>query len=233
MVCEGRDAMGKDDRTRYSGMSYKHRLNMKVDLQSFWGSMSRDVHSCTHWVRPSNPPSPRIGALIRGRYWPAKIDESKTTSLCNPMVTMEEIQGRCARDDIQGTRYKGRGTRDEVQGTRYKGRDTTSTRDEVQGTRYKGRGTRDEIQGKRYKVKCTRDEREGMRYKGRDTRDEIQGTRYKGRGTRDDIQGTRNNGRDTSYEIHGMRYKGRETRDERITYKKTSKDSVLMIKDSA
>jgi hypothetical protein len=24
--------------------------------QSFLGSMSRDVHSCTHWLRPRNPP---------------------------------------------------------------------------------------------------------------------------------------------------------------------------------
>ncbi len=28
-----------------------HRLNMELDLQSLLGSMSRDVHSCTHWLR--------------------------------------------------------------------------------------------------------------------------------------------------------------------------------------
>ncbi len=34
------------------------------------------MHSCTHWLRPRNsPPSPRIWAHIRGRYWPAKIDD--------------------------------------------------------------------------------------------------------------------------------------------------------------
>jgi hypothetical protein len=36
-----------------------HRLKMEVDLQSlFLGSMSCDVHSCTHWLRPCNPPYP-------------------------------------------------------------------------------------------------------------------------------------------------------------------------------
>ncbi len=36
----------------------QHRLNMEVDLQVYLGSMSRDVHSCTHWLRPRNPPNP-------------------------------------------------------------------------------------------------------------------------------------------------------------------------------
>ncbi len=36
----------------------------------------------THWLRPRNPPSPRIRTRIRGRYWSEKIDD--TTSLCNP-----------------------------------------------------------------------------------------------------------------------------------------------------
>jgi hypothetical protein len=44
-----------------------HRLNMELDLQSLFGLY---VHSCTHWLRPRNfPPSPRIWAHIRGRYW--------------------------------------------------------------------------------------------------------------------------------------------------------------------
>ncbi len=33
-------------------------LNMEVGIQSLFGSMSRDVHSCTHWLRPRNPPPP-------------------------------------------------------------------------------------------------------------------------------------------------------------------------------
>jgi hypothetical protein len=49
-----------------------HRLNMEVDLSKVYlGSMSRDVHICTHcaqlshWQRPRNPlPSPRIGTRI-------------------------------------------------------------------------------------------------------------------------------------------------------------------------
>jgi hypothetical protein len=36
----------------------KHRLNMNVDLQSLFWSMSRDVPSCTHWLSPRNPQNP-------------------------------------------------------------------------------------------------------------------------------------------------------------------------------
>jgi hypothetical protein len=49
---------------------------MDLDLQSLFGL---HVHSCTHWLRPRNfpppPPSPRIWAHIRGRYWSSKIDD--------------------------------------------------------------------------------------------------------------------------------------------------------------
>jgi hypothetical protein len=41
-----------------------HRLNLELDLQRLLGSMSRDVHNCTHWLRPGNPPSPRIWTRI-------------------------------------------------------------------------------------------------------------------------------------------------------------------------
>ena len=75
----------------------EHRLNMEVDLQSLFGLipvhpclgfMSRDVHSCIHWLRPRNtPPHPpsisRIRTRIRGRYWSAKRD---AISLCNPLA---------------------------------------------------------------------------------------------------------------------------------------------------
>ncbi len=37
--------------------------------------MSRDVHSCSHWLRPRNPPLPAFGFIYEGRYWSAKIDE--------------------------------------------------------------------------------------------------------------------------------------------------------------
>ncbi len=34
-------------------------LNIEVDLLKFiWASMSRDVHSCTHWLGPRIPPPP-------------------------------------------------------------------------------------------------------------------------------------------------------------------------------
>jgi hypothetical protein len=35
----------------------KHRLNMELDLQSLFGLY---VHSCSHWLRPPQPPSHRI-----------------------------------------------------------------------------------------------------------------------------------------------------------------------------
>jgi hypothetical protein len=45
--------------------------------------MSRDIHSCTHWLRPRNhPPLPPIGT----RYWSPKIFD---ISLCNPLVNNE------------------------------------------------------------------------------------------------------------------------------------------------
>jgi hypothetical protein len=38
--------------------------------------MSRDVHRCTHWLRPRNSlPPPAFGLVLRGRYWSAKIDD--------------------------------------------------------------------------------------------------------------------------------------------------------------
>jgi hypothetical protein len=65
-----------------------HRLNMEVDLQSCFGSMSRDVHSCTHWLRLRNsppPPSPHIWAHIRGRYWSTKIDDISLWTPASPV----------------------------------------------------------------------------------------------------------------------------------------------------
>jgi hypothetical protein len=35
-----------------------HRLNMELGLQIYLGSMSRDVHSCTQWLRPPQSPLP-------------------------------------------------------------------------------------------------------------------------------------------------------------------------------
>ena len=47
------------------------------------GSMSRDVHSCSHWLRPHNPPSPRIKAhKTRGAIGQLRL----TTSPCKPLV---------------------------------------------------------------------------------------------------------------------------------------------------
>ncbi len=44
---------------------------MKKYLQSLF---VLHVHSCTHWLRPRNPPPPAFG-IIPERYWSAKIDD--------------------------------------------------------------------------------------------------------------------------------------------------------------
>jgi hypothetical protein len=47
----------------YSRDVSSHRLNMEAVCL---GSMSRDVHSCTHWLRPRNPPSsPALDSYTR------------------------------------------------------------------------------------------------------------------------------------------------------------------------
>ncbi len=48
-------------------ITLKHSLNVEVDLRSLLGSVSRDVHSCTHWLRPRNfPPRPAFGIVYEG-----------------------------------------------------------------------------------------------------------------------------------------------------------------------
>jgi hypothetical protein len=46
---------------------FNHRLNMELDLQSLFGlhCMSRDAHSCTHWLRPRTP-LPAFGLVYEG-----------------------------------------------------------------------------------------------------------------------------------------------------------------------
>ncbi len=66
---------------------YAGRLNMELGLQSLFGL---HVHSCTHWLRPRHtpyPPTPSIWALIRGRYWSAKLDD---ISLWPPVYTVHK-----------------------------------------------------------------------------------------------------------------------------------------------
>ncbi len=48
------------------------RLNMELNLQSLFGLLCTAV--LLRWG-PATPPSPRIWAHIRGRYWSAKIDD--------------------------------------------------------------------------------------------------------------------------------------------------------------
>ncbi len=45
--------------------------------------MSRDVHSCTHWLRPRNPLNPSAFGLV---YEGAIGQLRQTTSLCNPLL---------------------------------------------------------------------------------------------------------------------------------------------------
>jgi hypothetical protein len=48
-----------------------HRLHMELDLRSLFGLHVLCTAVLIGWG-PRNPPSPRIWALIRGRYWSAK-----------------------------------------------------------------------------------------------------------------------------------------------------------------
>ncbi len=54
-------------------LAQDHRLNMELDLQSLFGLLWTAVF--IGWETLPLPPSPRIWAHIRGRYWSAKIDD--------------------------------------------------------------------------------------------------------------------------------------------------------------
>jgi hypothetical protein len=53
----GKNKQGKSTVAAEEKLSFYHRLNMELDLQSLFGL---HVHSCTHWlrVRPLHSPSP-------------------------------------------------------------------------------------------------------------------------------------------------------------------------------
>ncbi len=49
---------------------------MELDFKVHLGSLTRDVHSTSHWLRPRNPsPPPAFGLIYEGRYWSVKIDD--------------------------------------------------------------------------------------------------------------------------------------------------------------
>ncbi len=52
-----------------------HRLNMELDLQSIFRLHVQNCAQLYSLLRPRNSPPPRIWAYIRGRYWPATIDD--------------------------------------------------------------------------------------------------------------------------------------------------------------
>ncbi len=49
------DQLSGRNRKPLNLVCYTHGLNMELDLQSLFGP---HVHSCTHWLRPRNPPPP-------------------------------------------------------------------------------------------------------------------------------------------------------------------------------
>ncbi len=58
---------------------------MEVDFKVYLGSISRDVHSCTHWLRPRNSLTPPAFELVlQRRYWSAKIDDIFATPAAPP-----------------------------------------------------------------------------------------------------------------------------------------------------
>jgi hypothetical protein len=50
-----------------------HRLNMELDIQKFIWALCAQLYSLAE--TPQLLLYPSIGALIRGRYWSAKIDD--------------------------------------------------------------------------------------------------------------------------------------------------------------
>ncbi len=55
---------------------YNHRLNMELDLHSLLGlPRTAAVYSLAETPQLPPPPSLRIWAQIRGRYWSEKIDD--------------------------------------------------------------------------------------------------------------------------------------------------------------
>ncbi len=68
----------------YHAYSLEHNLQYRINNNYFLGA---HVYSRTHWLGHCNfpPPLPHIWAHIRGRYWPAKIDN---ISLLPPIVSI-------------------------------------------------------------------------------------------------------------------------------------------------
>jgi hypothetical protein len=58
---------------------YTHRLNMELDLQILFGL---HVHSCTHWMRPRNSPSPQFRLIYEGAIGQPRY----STSICDPLA---------------------------------------------------------------------------------------------------------------------------------------------------
>ncbi len=68
---------------------------MALDLQSLYlGFMSRDVHSCTHWLRPRNPPPhpPAFGLV----HEDAIGQQRQTISLCLQRWAGPQLVPLCA-----------------------------------------------------------------------------------------------------------------------------------------
>ncbi len=65
-----------DAKWNIKNMLHTSRPKVKYGVRSL-SLFGLHVHSCTHWLRPSNPPPPLPGIWthIRGRYWSVKIDE--------------------------------------------------------------------------------------------------------------------------------------------------------------
>ncbi len=91
-----------------------HRLNTVLSQISkvYMGSMSRDVHSCPHWLRPRELPpplSPAFGLIYEGRYWSAKIDD--ISLYCTVVISVSGTIQKIGQDVYLGERRKVRGER--------------------------------------------------------------------------------------------------------------------------
>ncbi len=69
--------------TTYSMLYPQVKYGVRSIYKVYLGSISRDVHSCSHWLRPRNTPSPRIQAYVRGALLNGHL---RQTSPSNPLV---------------------------------------------------------------------------------------------------------------------------------------------------
>jgi hypothetical protein len=65
---------GQRQRGEAQNTELKHKIgfSIKYGVRVYFDSMSRDVHSCSHWLRPRSLPP---GSHMKGAIGSAKVDD--------------------------------------------------------------------------------------------------------------------------------------------------------------